>query len=111
MLLLPQRIIERLAFCPNTGCWLWDARWDSGNGYRKTRWQGRTWMAHRLVWTLMEGPIPEGHVLDHLCRVRFCCNPGHMEPVTMRENTRRGEAVLFTPVSGLAVRTRRLVIA
>lgn len=38
----------------------------------------------------MVGPIPAGLVLDHLCRVRRCCNPAHLEPVTQRENLMRG---------------------
>ena len=37
----------------------------------------------------MRGPIPEGLTLDHLCRVRACVNPAHLEPVTLRENTLR----------------------
>lgn len=94
--LLPDRIADRIQPCPNTGCWLWEGRWDSGNGYGKVSWRGRTWMAHRLVYVLLVGPIPEGHHLDHRCRVRPCCNPDHLEPVTPRENTLRGEAVLYS---------------
>jgi hypothetical protein len=39
---------------------------------------------------MLVGPVPQGLELDHLCRVRGCVNPAHLEPVTMRENARRG---------------------
>ncbi len=45
--------------------------------------------AHRVVWLLNRGPIPEGLDLDHLCRNTRCCNPVHLEPVTRSENLRR----------------------
>jgi hypothetical protein len=38
---------------------------------------------------LIFGPIPDGLQLDHLCRVRCCVNPNHLEPVTAKENTLR----------------------
>jgi hypothetical protein len=38
------------------------------------------------------GPVPEGLVLDHKCRVRICCNPEHLEAITNEENVRRGLA-------------------
>ena len=47
--------------------------------------------AHRWSYQHHIGPVPEGLVLDHLCRVRHCVNPDHLEPVTSRENTLRGE--------------------
>lgn len=80
---------------PNTGCWLYVGIWDSANGYGKISWNGRHMMLHRVVYELIVGPIPDGRVLDHKCRVRACCNPDHLEPVTVRENTLRGAAVLF----------------
>ena len=46
--------------------------------------------AHRWAWEQAKGPIPKGLVVDHLCRVRWCCNPDHMELVTNRENILRG---------------------
>ena len=54
-----------------------------------------------MVYELLVGPIPEGLVLDHGCRVVLCSNPNphagrRHEPVTVGENTRRGEAVLFS---------------
>ena len=47
-------------------------------------------VSHRYAYELVIGPIPKGLTLDHLCRVRGCVNPGHLEPVTQRENTLRG---------------------
>jgi hypothetical protein len=49
-----------------------------------------TVLAHRWIYETTCGPIPEGLVIDHLCRVRRCVNPSHMEPVTNEENLRRG---------------------
>lgn len=70
---------------PNSGCWLWSGA-DNGVGYGKFR--GR--YAHRISWEMHKGPIPDGMHIDHLCRVRCCVNPEHLEPVTNRENARRG---------------------
>jgi|GEM_PF-1060480 len=47
-------------------------------------------LAHRLAYELLRGMVPRGLELDHLCRVRHCVNPDHLEPVTRRENIRRG---------------------
>lgn len=46
--------------------------------------------AHRLVYELLVGPIPDGLQLDHLCRNRGCVRPDHLEPVTRRTNILRG---------------------
>jgi len=96
---LPDEIASRVALSPDvyegTHCWVWAGRWNSGNGYSKVCWKGKAWVVHRLVYTLMLGEIPQGLVLDHLCRRRYCCNPLHQEPVTVAVNTARGLAVLF----------------
>ncbi|WP_421877340.1 HNH endonuclease signature motif containing protein [Mycolicibacterium wolinskyi] len=43
------------------------------------------------MYQLVVGDIPENHQVDHLCRVRDCINPDHLEPVTQQENIARGE--------------------
>lgn len=48
-------------------------------------------MAHRVAYELVVGPIPDGLQLDHLCKVRKCVNPAHLEAVTCGENIRRGD--------------------
>lgn len=73
-------------------CWLWKGRLNN-KGYGQASLKGRMRLAHRLAWELLRGPIPEGAVLDHLCRVRRCVNPDHLEPVTTRENLLRGEGL------------------
>lgn len=72
------------------GCWLWTANINNG-GYGTFHNGDRDVKAHRYAYELMVGPIPEGLVIDHLCRVRRCVNPGHLDPVTAEENVRRGE--------------------
>lgn len=69
-------------------CWLWKL---SRNplGYGKIKFENRSQPAHRVVYELAVGPIPDGLELDHLCRVRHCVNPAHLEPVTPLENMRR----------------------
>lgn len=74
----------------SSDCWLWTRSLD-GKGYASIKVDGRMQLAHRLSYTSLVGPIPKGLVLDHLCRVRRCVNPAHLEPVTDRENILRGE--------------------
>lgn len=71
------------------GCWEWIGR-SITNGYGQVKMNGCTRRAHRIVYERVKGPIPQGLTLDHLCRNRRCVNPDHLEPVTNRENLRRG---------------------
>ena len=54
---------------------------------------GKNLYAHRIVWEAVNGPIPEGLSLDHLCRNPSCISPHHLEPVTHKENCLRGVGV------------------
>lgn len=73
-----------------SGCWLWTSFLDKdGYGVFFTT-RGGEQRGHRFAYTHFVGPIPEGLVIDHLCRVRNCVNPAHLEPVTNRENILRG---------------------
>lgn len=72
-----------------SGCWLWTGHVDK-NGYGSIKVKGKTCRVHRVSYETHMGPIPEGLVIDHLCRVTCCANPNHLEPVTNRENIRRG---------------------
>lgn len=78
-----------------TPCWLWIGRLNR-NGYGRVNINGKEPVAHRASYECLAGPIPAGLILDHKCRTRRCINPWHAEPVTHRENTIRGDAVLFT---------------
>lgn len=69
-------------------CWEWTGR--RTRGYGQFGWNGRGWFTHRLAYEALVGPIPDGLVLDHLCRNPPCVNPNHLEPVTQGENVRRG---------------------
>lgn len=84
-----QRFLAKVVEVPS-GCWMWTAA-RNRNGYGLFRPTGVMVPAHRWAYEHYVGPIPEGLQLDHLCRVRSCVNPGHMEPVTCRENLMRGD--------------------
>lgn len=83
-------------------CWLWTAsvRPDGYGQFRDAELRTVV-LAHRYVYELLVGPIPDGLTLDHLCRVRHCVNPDHLEPVTRRINIQRG----FSPSTTNAKRT------
>lgn len=67
-------------------CWLWSAsKFKTGYGQF-----GAGKYAHRIAYEMIVGPIPEGMVIDHLCRVRHCVNPDHLEPVSNKTNLLRG---------------------
>jgi len=70
-----------------TPCWVWDGKPGAG-GYGVIVIAGVRWYAHRWLYTERIGD--PGGQLDHLCRVRLCVNPDHLESVTQRENVLRG---------------------
>lgn len=89
---LPARIAAKITVTDD-GCWLWTG-YIQKNGYGKVWHDGAKRLAHRVVYTLLVGPIPSDRELDHVrangCRSRACVNPSHLEPVTAKENQARG---------------------
>lgn len=78
-------------------CWEWTGgRTKAGYGETWTGSskaegrRGRVVLTHRVAYSHLVGPIPEGLTIDHLCRNRACCNPAHLEPVTNKTNILRG---------------------
>lgn len=71
------------------GCWEWRGH-QGPNGYGQLGGDGTTYRVHRLVYVMLVGPVPDGLVLDHLCRNRLCANPAHLEPVPEFVNFVRG---------------------
>jgi hypothetical protein len=92
---LPQRFINKCEIGavpehrPDLGpCWLWTS--SVYLKYGRFWFQGRNVLAYKLAYELTVGSVPDGLVLDHLCRNEPCVNPGHLEPVTQRVNLLRG---------------------
>lgn len=87
---LPIQLESKILPEPNSGCWLWMASFRV-RGYGSIRYKRKMYLAHRLIYELKCGAVPDGLVLDHKCRIRCCVNPDHLEPVTSGENSRRGD--------------------
>lgn len=91
---IEDRLREMLKVDHETGCHNWTGAL-STSGYGGVAIGGhasKKVAAHRLAYELSKGAIPDGLVIDHLCRNKRCCNPDHLEAVTSRENTLRGES-------------------
>lgn len=71
-------------------CWIWTGATQADGYGRFFVAAGEVTNAHRYAFELLVGPIPDGLVLDHLCRVKSCVNPDHLQAVTVAENNRRG---------------------
>ena len=87
-LTIPERFWSKVEFTES--CWLWrDSHRHLGYGVFWI-WKKKRTGAHRFAYEFCVGPIPEGLTIDHLCRVRHCVRPDHLEPVTHRDNILRG---------------------
>lgn len=79
-------------------CWRWTGA-HVPNGYGQIQANGRPRGVHRLAYEAWVGPIPDGLEVDHLCRVRDCINPAHLEAVTHLENLRRGRTIVARQIA------------
>jgi len=87
---LPKRFWNKVRANAATGCWEWSGA-RIGDGYGSIRVTGRSVLTHRFAYETLVASIPPGLQLDHLCRIRSCCFPGHLEPVTPQINCLRGQ--------------------
>lgn len=113
------RFLSRIEVDTDSGCWLWSGSIFAKSGYgmtyhgkRRIGGGARTLLAHRVSYFLHVGPVPPSMVLDHLCRVRRCVNPFHLEPVSMRENVIRGRVLVTScpkghPLDGVLIKGSR----
>lgn len=83
----------------SSGCWLWRRACNPRNQYGQLRlpvaWEnrrGRTVGAHVFMWLLVRGLIPKGCHVDHICRVKICVNPWHLQLLGQSENIAKGNA-------------------
>lgn len=88
-------------------CWIWTGSYD-GTGYGKIWNQQikRLVPAHRASYEVHVGPIPDGYEIDHLCRIKGCIRPDHLEAVTPEENKRRAVPFL-APWNALKTHCRK----
>ena len=91
-----------------SGCWIWLLHISTvtgyGQGWNPTKQKVES--AHVINYEAKYGPIPEGKELDHLCRVRACCNPDHVEPVTRIENAIRGAKPKIDSMQATEIRAK-----
>jgi hypothetical protein len=92
-----RRFQRRVA--PHGECWVWTGATEH-NGYARFWLDGKMRYAHRVAYEWFRGPIPAGLDLDHLCRVRNCVNPYHLEAVTRQVNLLRGETFTAAHAAG-----------
>lgn len=85
----PKIRFNKKYFIDAKGCWMWQGA-ISENGYGKFSIRGKDIYAHRFSYETFKGPIQEGYVIDHMCLVKSCCNPEHLDVTIQAENVYRG---------------------
>lgn len=83
-----ENFYSKIKFNESNWCWEWLGSLNTG-GYGQFSFQNKTWKSHKISYMLFKGFIPNDKVIDHLCGNRLCCNPEHLELVTISENLKR----------------------
>lgn len=96
---------DRIQKDRRTGCMLFTDHL-LPNGYGGVTHNYKQWLAHILAYTVTKGPVPEGLEVDHVCRVRHCVNPEHLEAITRSENHRRGSQGKLTKEDVIEIRNQ-----
>jgi len=84
-----ERFMNHVSPEPNSGCWLWTGIVNNAE-YGGFQYEDRIRLAHRVSYFLFKGEIPPSREIDHLCGVKSCVNPDHLEAVSHSVNVRRG---------------------
>lgn len=90
---LPKRIWDKIIV--TDGCWIWTGANTGGRMQYGITWNSslrRREKVHRYVYEAVKGLIPDGLVIDHICKNTLCCNPKHLRVVTNRTNILIGDA-------------------
>ena len=93
-----QYIEQHIEPVTESGCWIWMGT-TKDNGYGQFKWKYKALLAHRESYKTYRGQIPGALQVDHLCRVRCCVNPDHLELVSCKENVIRGTGPSATNAS------------
>jgi hypothetical protein len=72
-------------------CWLWTGKVD--DGYGRYSINAKYYLVHRLVVASLKEPVNLDMVVDHICKVRNCCNPDHLRQITKSENSKNRQSV------------------
>lgn len=81
-------ILDRRWVWRGSPCWIWVGTRDR-RGYGITKVGSNLTFTHRVMYQIANGSIPPGNHIDHKCRIKSCCNPKHLEPVSPEENLKR----------------------
>jgi len=102
-----KRFRSKLAPANDAGCTLWTGHRSHKDGYGRmdvgSRLNGtkRSLLAHRISYTIANGPIPQGMTVDHICHTHDCVAPTHLRLATNAENNQNRDGAYANSKSGM----------